>query len=68
MKQGACIECGSTTWLVSVVNDRGERTCNDCLEGWTALRKYGVPINKPVEVGHEVSSKVRVRRRSHHAG
>lgn len=33
----ACGSCGSTTWVASLVDDVGNRTCAACLVGLTGL-------------------------------
>jgi hypothetical protein len=43
----ACRGCGSVTWRLSVVDDRGHRTCSDCLSGRRQLRDRGVPMGAP---------------------
>lgn len=43
-KPDACSDCGSTTWVASVVNTDGTRTCAACMIGLTPLLRAGVPI------------------------
>ena len=44
MTSDACHGCGSTTWIASVVDSQGKRTCAECFSGLTQLRARGVPI------------------------
>jgi len=39
-----CAQCGSTTWIASLVDDAGTRTCAACLTGRTALRRSGASL------------------------
>ena len=41
--EDACVECGSTSWSVSLVDEELNRTCIACLTGRTQLRRAGVP-------------------------
>jgi len=36
-----CDGCGAADWIVSLVDDRGRRTCIACATGRTALRRTG---------------------------
>lgn len=40
MSDDACNECGSTTWVASLVDSDGRRTCAACFIGWTALAQH----------------------------
>jgi hypothetical protein len=50
-----CDDCGSTTWIASLVFDDGTRLCADCLLGRAALRRAGAAVPPAVKAGGSLS-------------
>ena len=44
MKPEPCADCGSTTYVASMVDSDGVRTCAACYIGLTAMLRAGIPI------------------------